>query len=166
MSRKEMIRRVLILLIFVTHTVSEVCVRYTFEEDFDELFTNELGIQCVSRPFWIVGTYSNFDLTGPNERSTSFITPLTELSCVSSFIFSMTAGGIIEVKIYMEAADDSSDQIVAIANQLDISGDRVTGMDANSASDPSFVSGWHTLRMTLTGTQTFNGYVSIFVVFM
>lgn len=166
MWRNEMIRKVLILFTLVYHAVSEYCVRYTFEENFNEWLENEWGGQCVSMPFWIIGKYSDLDLTGQNEKSTSFIMPQSDLSCDSSFIFSMTAGGTIEVNIFMEATEPT-DQILILVNLLDpIGGDRVTGQAFNSAMDPNFVPGWHTLKMTLTGSETYQGYVSFNIILL
>lgn len=110
--------------------------------------------------------YSDLNLPGQNERSTSFITPLPALSCVKSFNFPMNVGGTIEVNTYMEATD-LCDQIIVIAHMADDGGDRVTEMALNSAMDPHFVSGWLTLTMAVTGWPSkYDGYVSIDTVFL
>lgn len=161
MSRDEMIRKVFILIFLLPHAFSENCVRYTFEENFNYLFTNELGACNDETSLWKLGTYNTSDVTGHHELSSTFITPLETLSCVSSFMFSMTHGGTVEVVIYMES-NATSDQIMVLANEHFEDGeDKNMGLVGNSPMSDNFVSGWHTLVIPLSSTGTSEGYVSI-----
>ncbi|KAJ8714679.1 hypothetical protein PYW07_002904 [Mythimna separata] len=155
-----MLFKVFVVFSLVSHVISDSCVRYTFEEGYHEWFQNQWGAACDQFPFWIPGKYSDVDVTSQNERSTSFITPLPVFSCVASFIFAMSAGGTIDVNIYMEP-EDIHDQIVILAHLLEAGGDTIVGQAINMALDPNFVAGWHTLTMTLTGSGTYKGYISI-----
>ena len=166
MWRNEMIRVAFILFMLVSYAVSDKCVTYTFEEDFDEWPTHEQGsADCKNMPDWILRKYSDFDLSHENEGSMFFITPQTDLSCVSSFIFTMNYNGTIEAKIYM-APTDIFDQIIILVYMLDSDGDRVTGQVFNMAVDPNFEEGWITLRETLTGSAKYEGYVSFNIVLL
>lgn len=134
------------------------CVRYTFENDFGLLFTNEIGI-CGGMPFWQIGTYSSIPIERPHEDSYSFISPMPSLSCVSSFSFSMLAGGTVEVNIYMDGVSPN-DQITLVVQQNATGA--VAASTIYSALDPYFIRGWHILTVNLTGSGNFYGYVSNF----
>ena len=54
------------------------------------------------------------------------------------------------------------DQVIVLAHMLDIYGASIIGL----AVSPSFVSGWHTLRIGLIGPRTYKGYVSFNIVFL
>lgn len=155
-----MIRTLFIFIILVSHAFSENCVRYTFEENYNDLFTNELGVCRNGMSLWELGTYNTSNVTGHHELSSTFISPLESLSCVSSFLFSMTNGGTVEVTIYMESYS-LSDHISVLANQFfDDDDDRVLGSAGNSPLDVNFVGGWHTLVVPLSSAGRSNGYVS------
>lgn len=164
MWRTEMIRKVFIVIILVSYTVSDgninPCVRYTFEENFDKWLLHDWGPpSCLSGPVWMAGKYRDLDWTiDHNDLSTTFITPapLTDqLSCVSSFIFTMHPGGSIEVNIYMENAGPS-DQILVVAHRLE---DPIVNI--GNAWNTADTDGFMTLKLTLTNDVTDEGYVSI-----
>lgn len=166
-----MIRRVNIILIFVlislvSDAVSD-CVRYTFEKDFDELFTNELGIcKNMDLPPWTIGDYSSLGLSSPNESSKTFITPGRQMSCISSFPFPMREGGTLEVKVYVHDAA-ITDQITIAISQILMSGNTwVTGTHVHSPLQPSFTTGWYTIRMKVPGPDTQQGFVSIVLTYI
>ncbi|KAJ0175020.1 hypothetical protein K1T71_009161 [Dendrolimus kikuchii] len=156
-----MARSLKLLILFVGGVMaSSFCERYEFEDSFENNFSNTKGV-CIGIAMWNHREYANIDLWSPFNRSTSYITPLTSLSCVSSYTFPMTTGGILEVNIYMDSVA-RSDQITILANQEVIGGnDAVVGTISNTPQDAAFVSGWHTLRITLIGGGTYGGYISL-----
>nr|XP_026493304.1 uncharacterized protein LOC113398664 [Vanessa tameamea] len=148
------------VLIFSYSVICDDCVTFDFEKDFNSTFSNELGV-CVTRLMWNVGYYENLKIDGPDPSSMTYIYPNDILSCASSFTFSMTANGIIEVNLFMEPTSPS-DQVTILANQIVVGGnDAVVGNVLIIATDQDFVSGWRTARMTLSGFGTYNGYISI-----
>lgn len=156
----DMLRELFILTLLISHAFSESCVTYTFEDDFYDQFT-DLGI-CGDYVFWESGTYDTIDITGQNEYSTTFIRPLESLSCVSSFLFPMTAGGKLEVLIYMEAKN-INDQVTVVANQYVENGAHTTlGLTGLSPLAPNYNDGWHTLIVNLSSQGTSLCYVSFF----
>lgn len=148
---------IIVIFILIISVCSEDCLRYTFEEDFGTLFSNESGL-CGGMQFWELRSYSSISMDRPHEYSHLFISPRESLSCVSSFNFNMLAGGTVEVNIYMDGAS-RNDQISLLVQHN--STGAVAGNTANSALDPNFVRGWHTLRVSLTGNGIFTGYVSV-----
>lgn len=158
----DMLRKLFLLTLLVSHAFSESCVTYSFENDFYENFSN-LGL-CIDYRFWTVGTYDSIDVTAPHERSTSFIRPLEQLSCVSSFMFPMTNGGILEVLIYMKA-DNQNEHITVLANQYVQNGDDTTlGTAGISPLAPNYEDGWHKLVVNLNSQGTSMCYVSFFYI--
>lgn len=145
--------------LIASYVASDSCVTYNFEEGFSDLF-GSYG-SCNSLPLWRVNDYKSLALTSPHERSTKFITPETNrISCVSSFNFTMNAGGTIEFNIYMEQTD-SLDQVYLIAYHMGPDGiDFVVGMEVVKQQ-----AGWNTVKVTLGGPRTFTGYVSIFMLY-
>lgn len=150
----------------VSHAFGENCVRFTFEENYNDLFTNEVGVCSIGMALWELRTYNTSDVVGQHELSSTFISPLESLSCVSSFMFSMTNGGTVEVIIYMES-NSLSDQIMVLANEYhENDEDTNMGSAGNSPMSPDFVSGWHTLVVPLSTTGSSQGYVSfVFTMF-
>uniref|UniRef100_A0A2A4JET7 MAM domain-containing protein n=1 Tax=Heliothis virescens TaxID=7102 RepID=A0A2A4JET7_HELVI len=157
-----MIGKVFILIVLVPFAFSDSCVRYTFEEDdFYELFTSSRG-QCNNMLFWDIGRYEDLTLPVQNPSSTSFISPQTTISCVSSFTFPMVPGGRIDIEIYYREVMNPQDMIMVFANEIDEDGgDKVVGMVSNSPQDADFQTGWRTLPITVTGLAPFDGYITI-----
>lgn len=134
------------------------CVNYNFESDFEDLFTNE-GL-CVGLSTWTQSTYSTIDVTSPHEYAETFIMPGTDLSCVTSFPFSMTSGGTINVNLFISDTN-ASNMIQVLAEQITATGNNPTmGFGSTSPIDANFVMGWQTLTFTLIGSDTFEGRVS------
>lgn len=149
-------------MLMVSYAFSEECVKYEIEDDFDISFTNDVSI-CEGTTTWIVGYYEDTNITGHHEESTTFISPQETRSCTSSLTFSMTAGAIVEVNMYMEAMDDT-DQITVLVNQVVSGGtDSVVGTGGNSPLLTTFQPGWYAMRLTLGGAGTYDGYVSIVI---
>lgn len=159
-------RNIIILVLFLCSSVfCEDCVTYTFGDDFEDLFSNEIGV-CNGMLMWNRGNYFDIPLDSPHELSTTYIYPANLLSCVSSFIFPMTAGGIVEVNLYMDP-NSPADQVSIVVNEVVPGGtDAAVANTGISAMNPSFVSGWHSLNVTLTGSGTYNGYVSIIELYL
>ncbi|KAG6448910.1 hypothetical protein O3G_MSEX005783 [Manduca sexta] len=155
------LRCVFALLCCVTYVSCDKCVTYKFQEDFEELFNKDLGVCANINLFWLQRSYASIDLQSPNEKSVSFITPQAALSCVSSFFFTMTGGGTVEVNIYMDGAENS-DQITVFANQYVPNGnDAVMGTISNTPLLAGFVRGWQSLRVTILGSATYTGYITL-----
>ncbi|KAJ8718620.1 hypothetical protein PYW08_002857 [Mythimna loreyi] len=157
-----MLCKLLIVFTLVSHAVSDSCVRYTFEENYNDWLEHPWGSVCDHYPAWLAGKYSELNVTGQNERSNSFITPPSSgvLSCVSSFIFTMNFGGTIEVNTYMKATQ-TTDQIIVLVYKYTSTGDLVVGQGLNTPFDANFVEGWYNLRIPLTGPPTYEGFISI-----
>ncbi|CAK1580860.1 unnamed protein product [Parnassius mnemosyne] len=136
------------------------CVTYSFEENFESLFAKEKGI-CNAMEMWDIGNYSSIPIDSPHPLSTTFISPNTLLSCVSSFTFLMSAGGVFEVNLFMDPASQT-DQISLVVNEVVSGGaDASVGNTAITPMNPTFEIGWHALRITLSGSGTYEGYVSL-----
>lgn len=158
--------RAFLTLFLVQLTLSENCVKYTFEEGFDDLFSNERGICSVAGiTSWECKDYKDTAINTQPESSTKFISPKTSPSCGSSLVFPMSAGGIVEVNIYMES--EEYDQIAVLVHRV-VNGtnDAVVGSAGASPLFPQFIRGWQTLRLVLSGTGTYDGYVSMRFLFV
>ncbi|KPJ16517.1 hypothetical protein RR48_08108 [Papilio machaon] len=156
-------RKYLTLLILVCFSIlvfGEECVVYTFEDDFDDLFSNEKGV-CQGMRMWQLGYYSSISLERPHPLSTTFISPEFLLSCVSSFTFPMSGLGTIEVNLYMDPVSNSDQISVVVHEVVPGSTATVVGNRGISAMAPDFEKGWHSIRIPLTGSGTFDGYVSL-----
>lgn len=144
----------LVIISLVSWVVSDSCVTYDFEGDFNDSFSN-FGI-CDSMPLWYVGDYSSLGLSGPNSLSTKFIAPHTSMSCASSFIFTMNAGGTIEVNIYMEPTNDYDHLQVMVKQHQSNGAAIITGM-----AYLKMVNGWTTARIPIAGPDTYQGYITL-----
>ena len=162
MWRNEMIRIVLILFILVSNVVSDDCVKFTFENNFHKWLTHKWDAQCIALPLWIEGKYSNINLISKHDHSNKFISPesSTELSCVSSFIFTMRLNGKLEVNIYMEKDEAARNNVVVIAKNAEDAND-IYGNAWMSVVVSNFENGWHTLTIPLERPGSYEGYVSI-----
>lgn len=136
------------------------CVRYNFEAGLQSFSSNDGA--CDGFNTWTEGTYSNVDIELPNEFTQSFISPQADLSCTASFPFSMSSGGIVYVKIYIDSWDSSyPDQVYVLAQQISTTGENPTmGVGSRSSSDSNFVMGWNTMSFTLWSSKAFEGQVS------
>lgn len=156
-------RRCLVLLVCLySANGQDVCVNYTFEDGFYNLFNDYAGLACLAvRQFWDERRYEDIGLDPPNLLSTTYISPMPILSCVSSFEFNLSAQGVIEFTVYMSGSS-SIDQLTVLASQIILSGnDNTVGNMVLQPSSPNFVTGWSTHRMTLIGSGTFRGYVRL-----
>ncbi|CAH2049214.1 unnamed protein product, partial [Iphiclides podalirius] len=154
------LKGLILLSVLCTTVFSEDCVTYSFEDDFENLFSNEIGL-CNGMRWWNLGRYSEIPVESPDARSTKFIAPDFIMSCVSSFTFPVTAGGIVEVNLYM-APISQSDQVSIFVHEVVPGGINASvGNTGISAMNSPFESGWHVLNVTLTGSGTFDGYVSL-----
>ncbi|XP_035447393.2 uncharacterized protein LOC118274121 [Spodoptera frugiperda] len=138
----------IIVSFLASYVVSDSCVTYNFEENFDIL------LSCSNLHPWILGEYSNLNLNSPNERSTKFITPLPNPSCWSSFPFIMSQNGRIEIKIYMDSENGGANLNIIIFNDSD-------GSAAGFGSANSGIKGWQTINVQLMISTNIKGYISI-----
>ncbi|XP_050551902.1 uncharacterized protein LOC118271309 [Spodoptera frugiperda] len=154
-----MIVKAFTLLILVSYAIGELCVNYDFEQGFYELFSDN-GV-CHSLPLWFIGKYEDLNMIGEN-GSTTFITPSSQssASCASSFVFSMNSGGTIEVDIYMERSD-VNDQIQVFVSQVVAGGGSFVRAKAESGVSGYSANGTQTLKITLNGTDNYEGFISI-----
>ncbi|CAB3244794.1 unnamed protein product [Arctia plantaginis] len=140
----------------VTYAFS--CERFTFEEGFDDLFSSELGFCSIIHEIahkWAIGTFESINIKSFNERSTQFIYPNEQISCVSSPYYDMIPGGTIEVNVFM-------------ANHLSFDLIQVTVLDEHNADAGTrtkwgyeFAEGWGTIQITILGRSPFRGLFSI-----
>lgn len=153
---------IIFLILLITCTIpvfGEDCVVYTFEDDFENLFSNEIGV-CRGMKMWQLGYYSSIYLDSPHVLSNKFISPDYLLSCVSSFTFAMSGMGTVEVNLYMDPASNSDQISIVVHEVVPGSTATVVGNRGISAMAPDFVVGWHSIRIPLIGSGTFQGYVS------
>lgn len=142
----------------------EICVTYDFETGFENLFTTDKRL-CDGFVTWSLGNYSSIGMGGIHAGSDSFLTPNILQSCIASFPFAMTPGGTVEVNVYVEPAT-SLDHVIVLAKKLVPEGvDTVAGMYIYEPSTANFVTGWNVLRISVVDLFTFNGYVSICIVY-
>ncbi|CAB3244796.1 unnamed protein product [Arctia plantaginis] len=137
----------------VTYAFS--CERFTFEEGFDDLFSSKLGFCSHYVRTWAIGTFESINMEGFHERSTQFIYPNEQTSCVSSPFYDMIPGGTIEVNVFM-------------ANHLSFDLIQVTVLDEHNADagtatkwGADFAEGWSTIQITILGNSPFRGLITI-----
>ncbi|XP_022824664.1 cell wall protein DAN4-like [Spodoptera litura] len=150
------IKTLIITSFLTTYVVSDSCVTYNFEENFDDT-AGSYGICSSGWSAWILDEYSNLNLDGPDERSTKFITPRRDAStsCWSSSVFTISPGGTLDVKIYMDSEDSggSIDLFVFYDGTNTIAG---IGF-VNSQT----IKGWYTMNVPLSTSSTIKAYISI-----
>ncbi|CAB3244793.1 unnamed protein product [Arctia plantaginis] len=144
--------KVFVLLIILSY--ASPCERFTFEEDFDELFSTGLGFCSFIDGTWVIGTFESMNMEGFHERSTQFIYPNEQTSCVSSPAFDMDPGGIIEVNIFMtnHVANDLI-QVMVLEGYAEV------GIATQWGHD--FAGGYGTIQITIVKSSPFRGVVSI-----
>ncbi|PZC83996.1 hypothetical protein B5X24_HaOG206342 [Helicoverpa armigera] len=163
MARKLVL---LIIILMVSHAFSESCVSHTFESDIDEFFMQPWFCEDMEHETWKVGTYDNINLSGQDERSSTFITPSDTFTCASTMKFPMTNGGRVEVRIYMDSVANT-DQITVLANEFVEGGVHSTvGSAGNSPLADNYVNGWHTLVADVGSSGTSLCYVSCLLCFL
>lgn len=139
----------------------EECITYDFETNFDELFGNHRGL-CTGFTKWKLDNYTTLDIDTPSSESHQFISPQSQISCVSSFTFEAIENGVVEVNVYMESGSQS-DQIAVLVNEIaNEKNDVVTGSAVLTPLHEDYVDGWHILRIVLSGDATYNAYVSYY----
>lgn len=138
----------------------EECVSYNFESNFDDTFdmSNQL---CNGYSAWNLGTYYSLSIDNIYPKSSTFIAPNITSSCVSSFVFEMKPGGIVEVNVYMKSLSDF-DYIIVLAKKVMLNGvDTVAGFKLYYADNSDFVEGWNVLKVTVVDFRAFNGYITL-----
>lgn len=151
---------IFLIVILSCCVICDDCVTYDFEEYFEDLFTNDYGV-CIPVPMtWSTGSYSSISLETPDAKSKTFITPASSMSCVTSFTFPMSFGGIVEVFFYMESSI-SSDMLTVLVNIATVGNDPTINTFVITPAQANFVPGWHVAHMQLTSAGSYTGYVSI-----
>ncbi|CAH0687692.1 unnamed protein product [Spodoptera exigua] len=150
---------IFISLLAISLTKCDNCVTNDFGLNFYDSFTNGNPV-CAGMATWSLGNYSVAGVESPHQETDLFITPDENLSCISSYDFEMTAGGILEIYVYMDSKSQR-DQIVALANEVSSTGKTiVTGTEILTPLNPDYFNGWHVLRLHLISNGIFSGYVS------
>lgn len=148
------------LVFFSGHALCENCVTLEFLEDEFEQFRDDIGV-CQGLPgVWQLGFYSNTSVPRPHKQSTSFISPSSSVSCISSFTFPMSAEGEIEVEIYIDT-DSTTDHVTVLINDITDVNNAVIGNLPISITTPGIVKGWNTFTVSLMGNGSYYGSVSI-----
>lgn len=136
------------------------CVTYNFETNFENSFDTN-NVLCNGYSSWHLGDYHSLAIDTIDPDSKTFIAPNETSSCVSSFVFRMMPGGVVEVNVFMKSASNL-DYIIVLAKKVVPSGDdTVAGFELYYASNDKFVEGWNKLKVTVTDLSIFDGYVSI-----
>ncbi|CAH2220788.1 jg1554, partial [Pararge aegeria aegeria] len=137
--------------------VCEDCVTVDFEDGFNDDFTNSYGM-CSGLSTWNVEQYSSVDIKRPHPSAATFITPQPGMSCISSFKFTMTSGGTLEVNVYTQSVS-LFDQLTVRVFQSIVGGEDILIGAAVHLSNPVPV--WKTMSMTINGNGSFEGYVTL-----
>ena len=141
-------------------TEPEKCIAYNFETDFEALFDSNRGL-CTGFTRWNLNQYSSSPIGQPSSESLQFISPQNYISCVSSFPFEANNNGVVEVNVYIEAAD-MTDQISVLVNKIeDETNDIVIGSAGVSPLVADYTDGWHVLKIDLSTHGPVKGYVSV-----
>ncbi|CAG4935672.1 unnamed protein product [Colias eurytheme] len=157
-----MYRLFIVSLCFVLSDSSDSkCVTVNFEQGFSDDFTNESSL-CGGQLMWNLGRYTDIGMTPPHELSTLFIAPNTILSCIGSFEFNITAGGIIEMNIFMDTAS-IQDIISIIVNEFAGNSEATVAQQTLGEQTPGFVRGWNSVVMTMGSSGTYSGYLYIHI---
>ncbi|XP_034833587.2 uncharacterized protein [Maniola hyperantus] len=141
-----------------TEAPTEDCVTVDFENNFEDNFTNN-NIECTGFSTWEIKQYSSVNIDSPHPESTSFIVPQQGFSCVSSFMFPMTTGGMLEVNLYMKATSELDQLIVTVFQSIVGGNGNTIGSVSHTNMSSEFVPGWQTLNMIIDGPATFDGFV-------
>lgn len=149
--------RVSFIFLILSETFCEECVIRNFEEDFD-LFASGTGV-CGSMAAWTQRNYTSTNINSPHDSSISFVTPQPTHSCLISETFTMAANGILQLRVYLFPRT-FSDYVTVIAYEAEdtIS---IVGQISSTLADSNFSFGWNTLNITLTGGESYEGYVSM-----
>ncbi|XP_022824631.1 uncharacterized protein LOC111355124 [Spodoptera litura] len=155
---------IFLFLYLVPFTAGETCVRYTFEQGFDELFSDKFEL-CASLnlPPWELGQYRTLGIPAPNAQSTSFMAPQPgNESCTSSFLFPMQRGATIEVTLYLDPVH-SLDEFMFLITHIDPRSGLpwMSGVYIFSPSPWPFPSGWYTASFPIPGPSTPEGFLMV-----
>lgn len=139
------------LFLFTNHVISEDCLIADFQNRFGPGLTN--GLTCSGRSWFIYSRYIDRNMMSPHPSSTTFIEPLPRASCIrSERNFVIRGGGILEVNGWNYVSTGSLVARVFAQNNTQIVW----------ASLGRWNSTWQPTRMIIPGSDSFNGYVSVF----
>lgn len=138
----------------------EDCTTYNFESDFEVLFSTD-NYLCNGFLSWQLDNYTSIGIESPYSQSTVFIAPHETTSCISSFVFKMEPGGVVEANVFMGSVQ-SLDHIIILAQRVtDAEYDTVAGVKMYHLENEVFVAGWNVIKFSLLDRTSFDGYVSI-----
>ncbi|XP_046966605.1 uncharacterized protein PB18E9.04c-like isoform X2 [Vanessa cardui] len=152
-----MYKHCFLLLLVCCNVLCDDCVVFNFEDDSLDDFTNDFGV-CVGRSMWDLRRYDDLPLDAPHENSTIYISPESELSCMSSTTFPITEGGTLDIKLYMEPTANS-DQIIILVFQSEPLG--VITSYVLSAMDSSLTRGWQVVKLPVGGPSVYDGFITL-----
>ncbi|XP_046966606.1 cell wall protein DAN4-like [Vanessa cardui] len=147
------------LLLLLCRDVLCDCVVFNFEDNSFDDFTNHTQI-CRDLPMWDLGRYDDLKMDSPHENSTLYISPKSQLSCVTSLLFPIRAGGTLEVNLYLELNTHFDFIFVLVYRTMPNANDVVVAIVTLSAADFSLTRGWQTVRVSPFGFGVYNGYVT------
>ena len=133
--------------------ICDDCKVFNFESDGDL----RLGYNiCQTFEPWETGSYESISVESPHELSTTFLRPQANtMSCISTEEFSMTSSGTIELNIYAEQPNVPISLTVIVFQSVP------NGVDGTVVTQPITINpGWHTYTFSVSGSGSFDGYVS------
>lgn len=150
-----------VLVLFCNAVFCQDCVTENFENGIADFRS------CYSHPKMVLREYSAFNMISPHPRSTKFVTPASKSSgftCLQSTKpFTVIRGGTLEVNRYTTSKNITDRMIVRIVTNVtepNGSGTFVVS-DTFGPGQSKFVPGWETFIMTVPGSGTVEGVVSL-----
>lgn len=138
----------------VVYVKADECITYNLEKDVEKSFVNNKDDICSGSKSLSIGYYSDIGVNRPHPHSSTFIYLTSDLSCGSSFDFSNTNGGTVEINVYFSGSA-TTDHIKVIFKE-----DVIGGSSFIRPSLANFVPGWQTLKFNVTSAGTSSGHVS------
>ncbi|CAH2228659.1 jg1500, partial [Pararge aegeria aegeria] len=146
-----------LLLSVINFALCQDCVIENFEYNYESDFNNNYG-SCSGYLRWSIKQYSSlqYSIKSPHLGSTRFVTVQSPLRCISSFNFTMTGGGTIEVNRYMTTRHYENEMSVLVFRIADAGTVEIVAEHHSFMID--FVPGWQTLTLSIPGLSSFTGY--------
>lgn len=147
--------RYTLLLLVVYSVICDDCKVFNFENLSDLQLNYDTSI-CENFQPWEAGSYESISMDSLQEVSTMFLRPEPNaMSCISTELFSMSSTGSIELNFYAEQPTVPISLTVIVFQYVP------NGVDGTVMTQPITIgSGWQTYKFAITGSGTFDGYVS------
>lgn len=162
-----MFRYYFLLSIVINVAFCQDCVTEDFENDVEANFTVSLCPRATYRHvMWETKEYSSANIKSPHPKSTRFVSPVRFFpSCMTSYKFRMTGGGIVEVRgIATTELDIGGRFSVDIWKYDEFWGSYTsfTGTGLSLRKGDKF--GEILLRLRIPGSDSFVGVVSVYFI--